>query len=145
MLFEIQAGNTGLTETAATRNRIEVVTGAINSKTKADYFPGRQTDQSKTCCRKRIPTDYRRTSHRRRRNHPTHKLPQLRHPKRHDHTGISESRHSLCATTLRNMGTHGTRCRNGLDETTINNHFLFLTFKTIFSFTYLPLYGSILL
>jgi len=40
MLFEIQAGNTGLTETAAARNRIEVVTGAISSKTKADYFPG---------------------------------------------------------------------------------------------------------
>ncbi len=39
-LFEIEAGNTGLTETAAQRNRIEVVTGAISSKTKADYFPG---------------------------------------------------------------------------------------------------------
>ena len=39
-LFEIEAGNTGLTETAATRNRIEVVTGAISSKTRADYFPG---------------------------------------------------------------------------------------------------------
>jgi NADH oxidase (H2O2-forming) len=39
-LFEIEAGNTGLTETSATRNRIEVVTGAISSKTKADYFPG---------------------------------------------------------------------------------------------------------
>ena len=40
MLFEIQAGNTGLTETGAERNRIEVVTGAISSKTRADYFPG---------------------------------------------------------------------------------------------------------
>jgi NADH oxidase (H2O2-forming) len=40
MLFEIEAGNTGLTETAAQRNRIEVVTGTISSKTKADYFPG---------------------------------------------------------------------------------------------------------
>jgi NADH oxidase (H2O2-forming) len=39
-LFEIEAGNTGLTETAAARNRIDVVTGAISSKTKADYFPG---------------------------------------------------------------------------------------------------------
>jgi NADH oxidase (H2O2-forming) len=39
-LFEIEAGNTGLTETAASRNAIEVVTGAISSKTKADYFPG---------------------------------------------------------------------------------------------------------
>ncbi len=39
-LFEIEAGNTGLTENAAQRNRIEVVTGAISSKTKADYFPG---------------------------------------------------------------------------------------------------------
>lgn len=40
MLFEIQAGNTGLTETGAERNRVEVVTGAISSKTRADYFPG---------------------------------------------------------------------------------------------------------
>jgi NADPH-dependent 2,4-dienoyl-CoA reductase/sulfur reductase-like enzyme len=39
-LFEIEAGNTGLTEASAARNRIEVVTGAISSKTKADYFPG---------------------------------------------------------------------------------------------------------
>lgn len=39
-LFEIEAGNTGLTEASASRNRIEVVTGAISSKTKADYFPG---------------------------------------------------------------------------------------------------------
>jgi NADH oxidase (H2O2-forming) len=40
MMFEIQAGNTGLTETVASRNRLEVVTGVISSKTKADYFPG---------------------------------------------------------------------------------------------------------
>jgi NADH oxidase (H2O2-forming) len=39
-LFEIEAGNTGLTENSAARNRIEVITGAITSKTKADYFPG---------------------------------------------------------------------------------------------------------
>jgi NADH oxidase (H2O2-forming) len=39
-LFEVEAGNTGLTETAAARNRIEVVTATITSKTKADYFPG---------------------------------------------------------------------------------------------------------
>jgi len=39
-LFEIEAGNTGLTETSAARNRMEVVTGVISSKTKADYFPG---------------------------------------------------------------------------------------------------------
>jgi NADH oxidase (H2O2-forming) len=39
-LFEIEAGNTGLTETAAARNRIEVVTGTISSRTRADYFPG---------------------------------------------------------------------------------------------------------
>ena len=38
-LFEIEAGVTGLTEAAAARNRIEVVTGAISSKTKADYYP----------------------------------------------------------------------------------------------------------
>ena len=39
-LFDIEAGNTGLTETAAKRNRIEVVTGTISSKTRADYYPG---------------------------------------------------------------------------------------------------------
>ena len=38
-LFEIEAGVTGLTETSAGRNRIEVITGAISSKTKADYYP----------------------------------------------------------------------------------------------------------
>lgn len=39
-LFEMEAGVTGLTETAAKRVGIEVVTGAISSKTKADYYPG---------------------------------------------------------------------------------------------------------
>jgi NADH oxidase (H2O2-forming) len=38
-LFEIEAGVTGLTEAAAARNRIEVVVGAISSKTAADYYP----------------------------------------------------------------------------------------------------------
>ncbi len=38
-LFEIEAGNTGLTETSAARNRMEVITGTITSKTKADYYP----------------------------------------------------------------------------------------------------------
>ncbi len=38
-LFEIEAGATGISETAAARNRIEVVTGAISSRTKADYYP----------------------------------------------------------------------------------------------------------
>jgi NADH oxidase (H2O2-forming) len=38
-LFNTEAGVTGLTETAAQRARIEVVTGTISSKTKADYFP----------------------------------------------------------------------------------------------------------
>jgi NADH oxidase (H2O2-forming) len=38
-LFDIEAGVTGLTEIAAQRARIEVVTGAISSKTKADYYP----------------------------------------------------------------------------------------------------------
>jgi NADH oxidase (H2O2-forming) len=39
-LFEIEAGNTGLTEKTAALNSIEVVVGAISSKTKADYYPG---------------------------------------------------------------------------------------------------------
>jgi NADH oxidase (H2O2-forming) len=38
-LFETEAGVTGLTETAAQRAGIEVVAGAISSKTKADYYP----------------------------------------------------------------------------------------------------------
>ena len=38
-LFDVEAGATGLTEAASARNRIEVVTGAISSKTKADYYP----------------------------------------------------------------------------------------------------------
>jgi len=38
-LFEIEAGATGLTEAAAQRARVDVVTGAISSKTKADYYP----------------------------------------------------------------------------------------------------------
>jgi len=38
-LFEIEAGVTGLTEAAAKRAGIEVVTGTISSKTKADYYP----------------------------------------------------------------------------------------------------------
>jgi NADH oxidase (H2O2-forming) len=39
-LFDIEAGVTGLTEAAAQRARIEVVTGTISSKTRADYYPG---------------------------------------------------------------------------------------------------------
>jgi len=38
-LFETEAGVTGLTEAAAQRAGIKVVTGAISSKTKADYYP----------------------------------------------------------------------------------------------------------
>ncbi len=39
-LFDTDCGWTGLTEAAARKNRIEVVTGTITSKTKADYYPG---------------------------------------------------------------------------------------------------------
>jgi NADH oxidase (H2O2-forming) len=39
MLFDIEAGATGISETAAAKNHIEVVVGAISSKTKADYYP----------------------------------------------------------------------------------------------------------
>jgi NADH oxidase (H2O2-forming) len=38
-LFETEAGVTGLTEATAQRAGIQVVTGAISSKTKADYYP----------------------------------------------------------------------------------------------------------
>jgi len=39
-LFDIQAANTGLTQTAAHRNRIEVISATVSSKTRASYFPG---------------------------------------------------------------------------------------------------------
>ena len=39
-LFEIEAGVTGLTAAAAKKAGIGIVTGAISSKTKADYYPG---------------------------------------------------------------------------------------------------------
>jgi len=39
-LFDTDCGWTGLTETAAKKASIEVVTGTIASKTKADYYPG---------------------------------------------------------------------------------------------------------
>ncbi|MEM3881496.1 MAG: FAD-dependent oxidoreductase [Candidatus Bathyarchaeia archaeon] len=38
-LFNIEAGVTGLTEAAAKRAGIEVITGALSSKTRADYYP----------------------------------------------------------------------------------------------------------
>jgi len=38
-LFDTQIGVTGLTETAAQRVGIEVITGAVSSKTKAEYYP----------------------------------------------------------------------------------------------------------
>jgi NADPH-dependent 2,4-dienoyl-CoA reductase/sulfur reductase-like enzyme len=39
-LYNTEAGVTGLTEAAAQRAKIETVSGAITSKTKADYYPG---------------------------------------------------------------------------------------------------------
>lgn len=39
-LFEIDVGVTGLTEASAQRARLDTVTGAITSKTKAEYYPG---------------------------------------------------------------------------------------------------------
>lgn len=39
-LYDTDIGSTGLTETAAQRARIEIVTGTITSRTKADYYPG---------------------------------------------------------------------------------------------------------
>ncbi len=39
-LFETDCGWTGLTESAAKKASLEVVTGTISSKTKADYYPG---------------------------------------------------------------------------------------------------------
>jgi NADH oxidase (H2O2-forming) len=39
-LYKTDIGSTGLTEAAAQKARIETITGAITSKTKADYYPG---------------------------------------------------------------------------------------------------------
>jgi NADH oxidase (H2O2-forming) len=39
-LYDMQIGATGLTEAAAKRAGMEVITGTITSKTKADYYPG---------------------------------------------------------------------------------------------------------
>ncbi|MEM0057400.1 MAG: FAD-dependent oxidoreductase [Candidatus Bathyarchaeia archaeon] len=39
-LYDMQIGATGLTETAAKRAGIEVITGTVTSKTRADYYPG---------------------------------------------------------------------------------------------------------
>ena len=39
-LYDMQIGATGLTEAAAKRAAMEVITGTITSKTKADYYPG---------------------------------------------------------------------------------------------------------
>jgi NADH oxidase (H2O2-forming) len=39
-LYDMQIGATGLTETAAKRAGMDVITGTITSKTKADYYPG---------------------------------------------------------------------------------------------------------
>ena len=74
MLFEIQAGNTGLTETGAERNRIEVVTGAISSKTRADYFPGAKPIKVKLVVKKGKSTYSRWAGYRWRRSYSTHKL-----------------------------------------------------------------------
>jgi len=38
-LFDTEAGVTGLTEASAAKARIDVIVGAISSKTKADYYP----------------------------------------------------------------------------------------------------------
>jgi NADH oxidase (H2O2-forming) len=38
-LFDIEAGATGISEATATKNNIEIVTGTISSKTRADYYP----------------------------------------------------------------------------------------------------------
>ncbi|MDR0797952.1 MAG: FAD-dependent oxidoreductase, partial [Nitrososphaerota archaeon] len=38
-LFNIEAGATGINETMATKNCIDIVIGVVNSKTKADYYP----------------------------------------------------------------------------------------------------------
>jgi NADH oxidase (H2O2-forming) len=39
-LYDTDVGSTGLTEAAAQKARIEVVTGTITSKTRAEYYPG---------------------------------------------------------------------------------------------------------
>ena len=127
-LFEIEAGATGITETAAARNRIEVVTGAISSKTKADYYPRAKPIKVKLIVEKEsqriigaqiIGGE-----------EVTQRINALSFAiqKQHDRSGTRESRHSLCAATMRNMGTHGLSRRNGPNETPLSSFFSFLLF-----------------
>lgn len=51
-LFELQIGVTGLTETAAQKAKIPVITATINSKTRAEYYPNASPIKIKLIVRK---------------------------------------------------------------------------------------------
>lgn len=53
-LFDTQVGSTGLTVNAAKKARIQTVSGAINSKTRADYYPGAKSIRIKIVVEKEL-------------------------------------------------------------------------------------------
>jgi NADH oxidase (H2O2-forming) len=52
-LFDIEAGTTGISETTAVKNGIEVVIGAVSSKTKAGYYPSAKSIRVKLIVEKK--------------------------------------------------------------------------------------------
>ncbi|MCL2134085.1 MAG: FAD-dependent oxidoreductase [Candidatus Bathyarchaeota archaeon] len=52
-LFDIEVGSTGINETCAIKNHIEVVVGSISSKTKADYYPSSKSIKVKLIVEKK--------------------------------------------------------------------------------------------
>lgn len=53
-LFDTQVGSTGLTVNAAKKARIQTVSGAISSKTRADYYPGAKSIKIKIVVEKEL-------------------------------------------------------------------------------------------
>lgn len=53
-LFDTQVGSTGLTVNAAKKARIQTVSGAISSKTRADYYPGAKSIRIKIVVEKEL-------------------------------------------------------------------------------------------
>ena len=52
--FDLEVGSTGITESFAKRSGIEIVTGTISGKTKAQYFPGAQPIKVKVIVEKEM-------------------------------------------------------------------------------------------
>jgi NADPH-dependent 2,4-dienoyl-CoA reductase/sulfur reductase-like enzyme len=52
--FDLEVGSTGMTESFAKRSGIEIVTGTISGKTRAQYFPGAQPIKVKVIVEKEM-------------------------------------------------------------------------------------------